>query len=218
MFSKSLIYSIEWNFIRPGTWQIVGPNSSGYDDGCDTSGNFSVIVHGWLETSDTPWVSITVENLLKFRKGCVYVMDYSKMSNTPDFFALKYHFNGFAEVLKKKFLAIDNFDRQYCFGFSLGARICIEAGKKVGNQVIERMDLCDPVGELLGFFFREIGTSTYIFIKVLLLTCKKILDQQQKTWRAFTQALTRELSSTTVIKTSVWDTAGTGSLGQRSTQ
>lgn len=59
------------------------------------------------------------------------------------------YFSSLSEVLTKKFNQIGNFERQYCFGFSFGARLCAEAGIRVGNQSIDRMDLCDPAGEFV---------------------------------------------------------------------
>lgn len=73
-------------------------------------------------------------------------MDYSRYSNVSNYFDLVKHFDGISEILLNKFKQIGNFDRQYCFGFSFGARLCIDAGIKVGNQAINRMDVCDPAG------------------------------------------------------------------------
>jgi hypothetical protein len=108
-----------------------------------------MIAHGWKEgyVLGTGWVNSTILNLLKFRGGCVFFMDYSKYANVADYFQLTPHFAGISAVLLKKFQQIGNFNRQYCFGFSFGSWLCSETGKKVGNQLIEKMDLCDPAGE-----------------------------------------------------------------------
>jgi hypothetical protein len=134
-------------------------NTTIIEQGCDPNGNFSMIVHGWKEgfRLGTTWVNATILNLLKYRGGCVFFMDYSKYSNVADYFTLTPHFQGILSVLVKKFKQIENYNRQYCFGFSFGAWLCPEAGKKVGTQLIDRMDLCDPAGYLA---YTGITTST----------------------------------------------------------
>lgn len=107
-----------------------------------------MIAHGWSEGIITPWVPMTVRNLLKFRGGCVFVMDYSTYSNVSDYFTLTPHFAGISAVFLKKFKQVANYDRQYCFGFSFGGRLCIDVGLKIGNQTIDRMDICEPAGKL----------------------------------------------------------------------
>jgi len=117
------------------------------DQGCDTSGLFSVVAHGWNEGVSTPWVMWTVKNLLKYRGGCVFVIDYSKYANVSNYLDLKAHFDGISAVLLKKVKQIGNYDREYMFGSSFGSRLLIDVGKKVGASTIDRMDLCDPAGQ-----------------------------------------------------------------------
>lgn len=116
------------------------------EQGCFINGNFAMIAHGWSEGLSTPWVEITVRNLLKYRGGCVFFMDYSKFANVSNYYTLTPHFAGISAVFLKKFRQIGNFIRQYCFGFSFGSRLCIDVGLKIGYQMIDRMDLCDPAG------------------------------------------------------------------------
>lgn len=106
-----------------------------------------MIAHGWTEGIASPWIMVAVKNLLRYRGGCVIVMDYSVYSKVSNYFALTPHFAGISAVFLKKFQQIGNYDRQYCFGFSFGARLCVDAGLKVGYQLIDRMDLCEPAGE-----------------------------------------------------------------------
>jgi Lipase len=117
------------------------------EDGCSQDGNFSVIVHGWMDGLRSDWVSYTVKNLLKHRGGCVYFFDYNHYAKTSNYFYLMPHFKGIADVIEKKMRAIGNYDRQYMFGFSFGSRLSIEVGKRIGAGVIDRMDICDPAGE-----------------------------------------------------------------------
>lgn len=119
------------------------------DQGCNSDGKFAIIAHGWMEGLTTPWISLTVNNLLKYRGGCVFLMDYSKFANVSDYFTLTPHFAGISAVLLKKFRQIGHFENQYCFGFSFGSRLCIDAGLKLGNQSIGLMEVCDPAGKLL---------------------------------------------------------------------
>lgn len=72
-------------------------------------------------------------------------MNYTYYAN-KSYSSLVSNFNGIATVLTKKIMQIGNYDRQVCFGFSYGSRLFIEAGKRIGNQSIDRMELCDPAG------------------------------------------------------------------------
>jgi hypothetical protein len=101
-----------------------------------------------MESIDTPWVPTTISQLLKHRGGCVFFMDYSNYANLPEYFQLLRHFKFISTVLSRKLRLIGNYDRQYCFGFSFGSRLCVDAGLKLGKQLIGRMDLCDPAGKL----------------------------------------------------------------------
>lgn len=115
------------------------------------NGKFAMIVHGWKEGIDTFWVNTTVEQLLAHRGGCVFFMDYSIYSKVSDYFRLVSNFEGISAVLLKKMRQIGNYDRQYCYGFSFGSRLCVDVGINIGNQSIDRMDLCDPAGKSNGF-------------------------------------------------------------------
>lgn len=121
-------------------------NTSIADQGCDPKGNFSMIVHGWKEHINTTWVNTTVSRLLKHRGGCVFFMDYSIYSQASNYFNLVPHFGALSELLTRKFNQIENYDNQYCFGFSFGARLCVDSGTAVGNQTIARMDVCELAG------------------------------------------------------------------------
>lgn len=122
--------------------------SSTLQQRCDPNGNFSMVVHGWMENIDTQWVSTMITQLLKHRGGCVFFMDYSIYANVPEYFQLVRYFRFISNVLVRKFRHIGNYDRQLCFGFSFGARLCVDAGLKLGKQTIGRMELCDPAGKL----------------------------------------------------------------------
>lgn len=106
-----------------------------------------MIVHGWTDTlTNRPWAPILISNFLQYRDGCVFFMDYSEFSNTKDYLKLVLDFRGISAVLLKKLKQIGHYDDQFLFGFSFGARLCEHAGLKIGNQQLNRMDLCDPAG------------------------------------------------------------------------
>lgn len=87
-----------------------------------------------------------IGNFSKYRRGCIFVVDYSTFSNVQNYFELVGNFKGISEVILKKIQQIGNFDRQLCFGFSFGSRLCIEIGLLLGNQTLKQMDLCEPAG------------------------------------------------------------------------
>lgn len=120
------------------------------DQGCDTDGNFTLIVHGWLESIDSGWVQETVSQLITHRGGCIFFMDYSKYSKNSNYFDLLPHFDGLSALITRKFQQIENYDRQFCYGFSFGARLCVDAGINTGTELIGRMDLCELTGPGFG--------------------------------------------------------------------
>jgi len=135
--------------IRNGAGVLSTFDRSMEQQGCDPNGKFAVIVHGWKEGSDTPWVIALIKNLLATRGGCVIFMDFSKYSKVSNYFTLTPHFDGISAVLLKKLKQINAPDRTYMFGFSFGSRLCTEAGFDFANETgtfIDSMDLCDPAG------------------------------------------------------------------------
>ena len=133
---------------RPTNRFISPLNNSAEDDRCDVAGNFAFVLHGLRESIKTEWVAITARSLLQYRTGCVYFMDYSYFANVSSISALSPHFQGIATVLTTKVKNIGNFDREYFFGQGFGSRLAVETGLRIGNNTIDRMDLCDPAGEL----------------------------------------------------------------------
>lgn len=92
-----------------------------------------------------------IANFAASRTGCVVVMDYSTYS-IGDYGVLVSYFSGISAVLSKKLQEVGVYNKTWCFGFSFGSRLCIDAGltiKKVTNKSIDRMELCDPAGWLL---------------------------------------------------------------------
>jgi hypothetical protein len=108
-----------------------------------------MVIHRWGESISTWWVKNLMDNFTYYRGGCVVFMDYSNHS-VLDYGVLVSRFVNISAVLLKKFIQIGNYDRMYCFGFSYGSRLCIDAGVNLvmGNssRQISRMDFCDPAG------------------------------------------------------------------------
>lgn len=125
-------------------------------NGCDSNGNNAIVVHGFQENISTPWVNDIVRNLLFYRGGCVIFMDYSNYSSVFDYRRLVPHFNRIADVLFQKVQQVKNYGRLYMFGFSFGSRLCFEVGARMGNQVIERIDACDPAGPGFDYLLRTV--------------------------------------------------------------
>jgi Lipase len=190
----------------PATRNISSLNSTAEDDGCDPNGKIAFVVHGWLESVKASWVPVTVDKLLQYRTGCVYVMDYSKFS-VAQYSNLVADFSGLAGVLTKKLQSVTtNYDLVYIFGFSFGTRLSIEAGKRVGAGKIDRMDLCDPSGKRsTDFYFKR----AELFLIQAYSPTLLIQSPLQRTSPASTLAGIVERPPTTVTRTSEWASAVT---------
>ncbi|KAG5674186.1 hypothetical protein PVAND_004169 [Polypedilum vanderplanki] len=114
------------------------------DLGCHAKEKVAIIVHGWIESIDTPWVPELIANLREFRGGCIIFM----MVN--DYFILVQKFNPISIILLKKLRQLEEqgFDENemFLFGFSFGAQLVIQAGMLFGNNRIAEIDACDPAG------------------------------------------------------------------------
>lgn len=152
---NNLFISIEDRFVSTLDTSIS-------DQGCDTNGKFTMVVHGWLGGINAYWVLKTISQLLIHRGGCVFLMDYSVFANVSKYFDLVPHFNGLSAVLTNKLTQIGNYDRQYLFCHSFGPRLCIDAGIKIGNQLIDRMDFCDPAGPGFDGFLQGFAGSNRV--------------------------------------------------------
>ncbi|XP_037034172.1 pancreatic triacylglycerol lipase-like [Bradysia coprophila] len=129
----------ESNIFQPNTQCNSGENTK-----------LAVIVHGWMESCETVWVKTLMHNLNTYRHGCIVCMDYSIFSMNSNYYALVRDFNGIANVLTKKlkdFQALSFVPNNiYMFGFSFGAQLVLEAGRRFGKKLIKQIDVCDPAG------------------------------------------------------------------------
>lgn len=112
--------------------------------GCKSNESFALATHGWLASKNDPWVAPLIDNLINHRGGCIIIMDYSKIGNIVNYFALTPHFANISAVLLKKLkqLESENFDpaKGFMFGFSFGARLVIDAASKFGFQRFKNID------------------------------------------------------------------------------
>lgn len=75
-------------------------------------------------------------------------MDFSNYSLAEDFIRLMPHFMNLADLLQRKVAQVGSYDRLFMFGFSFGARLCLEVGvreRQLGHT-IDQIDACEPVG------------------------------------------------------------------------
>ena len=81
--------------------------------------------------------------MTEFRGGCIMCMDYNRYSK-GDYFVLVSKFEKIVAVLTDKLYALEaqgfNPDNGYMFGFSYGAHLALEAGRRFGYQRIGQID------------------------------------------------------------------------------
>ena len=112
--------------------------------GCDPAGKFAIVVHGWQQNINSPWVNNLIRNLTYYRGGCVLFMDYDYFARKIDYLWLTDQFRPIAAVLWKKLKQFEyegySDKNGYMFGFSFGSRIVIEAGYNFGVNRLENID------------------------------------------------------------------------------
>ncbi|XP_038106978.1 lipase member H-like [Culex quinquefasciatus] len=124
------------------------------ESGCEGGGGgkFAIVVHGWRGScsGDTRWVTDLLSNLTVHRGGCLVCMDYSKYSKEDYFQRLVPRFGHVANALAEKLRDLERggFDPMdgFMFGFSFGAHLTTEAGRRFGLRKLGRIDVCDPAG------------------------------------------------------------------------
>lgn len=71
-------------------------------------------------------------------------MDYSAFSMNANYYSLVRDFNGIATVLTKKLKDFQELsfvpNNIYMFGFSFGAQLALESGRRVGKMLIKQID------------------------------------------------------------------------------
>ncbi|XP_058454945.1 lipase member H-like [Malaya genurostris] len=133
-------------------WMNLSSKNSDFEsNGCSPKEPFAIIVHGWREGSYTEWIKDTKSNLTTYRSGCVLFMSYGNDNQNVDYFGqLMPNFNNLANDLVGllKRLETVGFDPAdgFIFGFSFGAQLAFEAGRRFGFGKLARIDACEPAG------------------------------------------------------------------------
>lgn len=118
----------------------TGTSLSSY--GCSVNDKFSIVTHGWGDTQ--AWVSSTIEKILKHRGGCVIFLNYSSCVNNNNYAATLAHWKSLSAMVTVKLNTMEKEgiipDNIFMYGFSLGARIVIDAAINFGKQKIGMID------------------------------------------------------------------------------
>lgn len=117
-----------------------GTNLSLY--GCDIDGMFTVFTHGWNDQG--MWVEPFIQNILKYREGCVVYLNYSNCFDMTSYFKTYKRWREISSLLLIMLHAMENegvsSDNIFMYGFSLGARAVIDAAITFGKQKIGYID------------------------------------------------------------------------------
>lgn len=106
---------------------------------------FAIVIHGWRDGPTKDWVLDMLSNLTVHRKGCIMFMSYGNDSQSSNYFRDLYpNFDLLASSLTRHLrrLEVVGFDPDagYLFGFSFGANLALEAGRRFGLKRIGRID------------------------------------------------------------------------------
>ncbi|XP_055603069.1 pancreatic lipase-related protein 2-like isoform X2 [Uranotaenia lowii] len=117
--------------------------------GCTPGEIWTLIVHGWREGTLTEWVPDMLNMFQKHRGGCVMFMVYANNIKDLDYFGeLVPQFDHLSDVLVDylRFIEKAGFDPAdgLLFGFSFGAHMSFEAGRRFGIKKLGRIDVCEP--------------------------------------------------------------------------
>lgn len=114
---------------------------------CAPTGNWTFIIHGWMQNRHFLWIEKAKRNFLQERGGCVFVVDYSyycvgAYMNRPELF------DGIQGAITRQYQRLEQLgfspDNCFIFGFSYGAILALESAYKFGPKKIKRIDTCDP--------------------------------------------------------------------------
>jgi Lipase len=108
------------------------------------NGKFAIISHGWL-TSTSYWIELIIENLEKYRGGCIIVMNWKKYSEIINYDRIvKTHFKEVSNVLSRRLMQLESEgvsgDNIFMYGHSLGARLSIDAAITFGPGKVFQID------------------------------------------------------------------------------
>lgn len=102
-----------------------------------------MFAHGWKD-ENSPWMPIFVQNLFKYRGGCMIRIDYSAGVSSDDYFLTLKQFDPISAVITRRLVDMENDgispDDIYLYGFSFGARLVIDACINFGPRKIKFID------------------------------------------------------------------------------
>lgn len=111
--------------------------------GCDLDGKFSLLAHGW-EDKSILWLDPLIKNLLKHRGGCVIFVNYYGVIDLKDFLKTLQNWRTVSADVTER---LQNMEKEgvdpsniFMYGFSLGARIVIDAATNFGRQKVGLID------------------------------------------------------------------------------
>lgn len=100
------------------------------------------MTHGWDDSKT--WVPLTIEMLLKYRGGCVIFLNYSSCVDDDNYILTLNRWPSVSAVVTKKLISMEKEgilpENIFMYGFSLGARIVIDAAINFGKQKIGLID------------------------------------------------------------------------------
>lgn len=123
---------------------IWDPNTTLVDQGCNQTGKFAFVVHGWQASKKTFIVKL-VNKLLKYRGGCVISLNWGSFSDNNDYVRTRIvYVPGVSGALLRRLKQLEtegvSGDDIFMYGHSMGARIVVDAGIKFGTQKIAQID------------------------------------------------------------------------------
>ena len=140
---EDLESKIQFVLHNNGRKSISTFNKSISEQGCDAKGKFAIFTHGWMG-SKTPWIYDMISNLTVYRSGCIIFMNYSYYSDRINYFESLSFFRNISRLVTRKLKQFRDDgvkgDQIYMFGYSLGARIVIDAAINFGKNQIGQID------------------------------------------------------------------------------
>lgn len=172
------------------------PNTAITPQGCNKSGKFAFIVHGF-GPSDSKWISDLISKLLTYRGGCVINVNWGKNSNSNSYEHVLYvDVPKVSDTITRRLQHLEtegvSGDNIFMYGHSLGARLVVQAARIFGKRKVARIhgDLQIILSMILISFsttFQKFATQP-----VQILTTKTAYMTQKmqlKMFSAFTHQL-----------------------------
>lgn len=146
-FNQNVVFHVTNKQMNSFIMDAAGNDTTQLVENCPPSGNWTFIIHGWMQNRHFLWIQKATRNFLHERGGCVFVVDYSYYCvgaylNRPELF------DGIQQTITQKYDLLERMgyhaDNGFVFGFSYGAILALESAYKFGPRKIKRVDTCDP--------------------------------------------------------------------------